>query len=72
MDKFLSNPTLDETDEIKANVIFKKLIVEGDIIIENNFNKVDFNDMLQDFVYKVSSSLKTLFVSGKLACFSYC
>lgn len=53
MDKFLPNPTLDESDEIKANVIFKKIIVDGDIIVQNNFNKANLNDTLQDLVYKV-------------------
>lgn len=55
MDMFLSNPTLNETNEINVNVIFKKIEVEGNIIIENNFNKVNFNETLQDLVYKVSS-----------------
>lgn len=54
IDKFLSNPILNETDLIKANVIFTKIEVDGDIIVENNFNKVNFNDTLEDLVYKVS------------------
>lgn len=56
MDKFLSNPTLNETDTINVNVIFKNLEVEGNIFIRDNFNKVNFNDTLQDLVYKVSQA----------------
>lgn len=53
MDKFLPNPSLTETDTVNANVIFKRLEVEGDIIIENNFNGHPFNETLNDLVYKV-------------------
>lgn len=68
MDQFLSNPILNETDVIKVNVIFKKIEVEGNIIIENNFNKANFNDTLQDLVYKVSSVnyVKQLFINNTL------
>lgn len=56
MDKFLPNPTLNETDVINSNVKFNRLEVVGEIIIENNFNKLPFNETLTDLIYKVTLS----------------
>ncbi|KAG5895616.1 hypothetical protein JTB14_017725 [Gonioctena quinquepunctata] len=49
--KFVPNPTLDTTGFIKSNVDFKNLEVEGNIILENNFNGENFEKLLNDLVY---------------------
>lgn len=68
MEKFVSKPTLNETDTIHSNAIFKQLEVEGDIIIENIFNGLPFNDTLNDFVYKVSLLIRTnLFIFHQIS-----
>ncbi|CAH0560757.1 unnamed protein product [Brassicogethes aeneus] len=53
LEKFLSNPTLSNTvPSINANTNFKKVILDGDLIITNNLNQENFKKTLQDIVYK--------------------
>jgi hypothetical protein len=49
--KFLPNPTLLDTDLVKANVHFKNLEVEGVIVVSNNFNGQNYESLLGDIVY---------------------
>lgn len=56
LDAFLSNPLLKDTTNIKSKVIFKNLIVEGDVIVQNKFNDSNW-DILKDIVPKSTQPL---------------
>ncbi|KAK5643724.1 hypothetical protein RI129_007569 [Pyrocoelia pectoralis] len=51
VDKFLPNPGLLDSNSINAKVNFKTLIVEGNIIVSENYNKQKLQDLLQDVIY---------------------
>lgn len=50
---FLPNPTLQVVKNVSSNVNFKKLEVDGDIIIENDWNRGNFETLVNDIIYKV-------------------
>lgn len=49
---FLPNPTLKVVKNVSSNVSFKKLEVDGDIIIESYLNQDNFEALLKDLIYK--------------------
>lgn len=51
LNEFLPNPTLEETNEILASCVFKELIIEGTVKIENSLNDVNIEKLLSDVVY---------------------
>lgn len=52
LDEFLANPTLNEVRQIRANVYFKSLEIEGPLYVENTMDSVVLDDALGDVVYK--------------------
>lgn len=58
LDEFLSNPTLYETNQIRANVIFNTLEIEQSLYVQNTIDDVHLDDVLRDIVYKHESSPK--------------
>lgn len=58
LDEFLSNPTLYETNQIRANVIFNTLEIEQSLYVQNTIDGVHLDDLLSDVVYKHEPSPK--------------
>ncbi|CAO1413813.1 unnamed protein product [Diamesa serratosioi] len=54
LDEFLSNPTLEQTNEIAASCSFRELIVDGPITIEESLNGENLELILGDIVYENS------------------
>lgn len=54
LDEFLSNPTLEQTNEIAAACSFRDLIVNGPIFIEESLNGENLELILSDVVYENS------------------
>lgn len=52
LDEFLANPTLTETRQIRANVYFDTLEIEGPLYVQNTMDSVFLDDALADVVYK--------------------
>lgn len=48
----MSNPTLLETNQIRANVIFNTLEIEQSLYVQNTIDGVHLDDVLSDIVYK--------------------
>ncbi|XP_031341241.1 uncharacterized protein LOC116169316 [Photinus pyralis] len=55
MEKFLPNPGLLETNRISARANFRSLIVEGSVIVSENYNNKNLQDLLQDVIYLTDS-----------------
>lgn len=56
LEDFLANPSLLQTNEIQSACHFNSLIVDGPIIIENDFNDMKLREVLEDVVYDDESS----------------
>ncbi|XP_055310866.1 uncharacterized protein LOC129573788 isoform X2 [Sitodiplosis mosellana] len=52
LDEFLSNPTLNETRQIRSTVYFDTLEIEGPLYVQNTMDSVFVDDVLADVVYK--------------------
>lgn len=52
LDEFLSNPTLAETRQIRSNVYFETVEIEGPLYVQNTMDSVFLDDALADVVYK--------------------
>lgn len=52
LDEFLSNPTLLETNQIRANCYINSLEIDGPLYITNTINDIFLDDILSDIVYK--------------------
>ncbi|KAJ8919572.1 hypothetical protein NQ315_002194 [Exocentrus adspersus] len=52
IEQFLPNPTLQQVANISAKVTFKRLEVDGNVIIEDSFNGSSFADLLKNLLYK--------------------
>lgn len=59
LDAFLSNPLLRDTTNIRSKVIFKNLIVEGDVIVQNKINDTNW-DILKDIIVPKSTQPLTI------------
>lgn len=54
MEKFVPNLGLKETNILKSNIFFSNLEVQGNVIVDNNFNGTELNKYLEDIIYVVS------------------
>lgn len=63
LDEFLSNPTLEQTNEVAASCSFRDLIVNGPIFIEESLNGENLELILSDVVYENSEG-EDLFISA--------
>ncbi|XP_077295398.1 female sterile (1) Nasrat [Arctopsyche grandis] len=54
LDAFLSNPHLSEVKEIKSNVIFRNLRVNGTVIVENKINGSNWNSLFEGVIMKTN------------------
>lgn len=52
LDDFLSNPTLRDTNQIRANCFINSLEIEGPLYVRNTINNIHLDDVLNDIVYK--------------------
>lgn len=55
--KFLPNPTLKQSKEIRSNMVFKNLKVNGTVLIGDEFHNITFKKLLGDVVYKVCNKI---------------
>lgn len=58
LDEFLSNPTLRETSQIRANCYINSLEIDGPLYVTNTMNNIILDDVLSDVVYKHEPSPK--------------
>lgn len=52
LDEFLSNPTLRETNQIRANCYINSLEINGPVFVTGTINDIFLDDVLSDIVYK--------------------
>lgn len=57
LEEFLSNPHLTDVNEIKSNVIFKNLKVNGTVIVENKINGSNWNNLFKGVMMKTNQPL---------------
>uniref|UniRef100_A0A1B0CMF7 Uncharacterized protein n=2 Tax=Lutzomyia longipalpis TaxID=7200 RepID=A0A1B0CMF7_LUTLO len=57
LDDILENPTLNETRHVRSACIFRDLRVEGNIIVNDSINGVDFHNLLRDAVYRTDETI---------------
>ncbi|VEN49229.1 unnamed protein product [Callosobruchus maculatus] len=54
---FSQHPTLMHSNILKANVNFRDIEIEGNVVVDSNFNGAPFNDTLEDIVYQDTSDV---------------
>nr|CAH7764968.1 unnamed protein product [Callosobruchus chinensis] len=54
---FSQNPTLLHSNILKTNVNFRDIEIEGNVVVNNDFNGASFNDILEDIVYQDTSDV---------------
>lgn len=58
LDEFLSNPTLRETNQIRANCFINSLEIDGPLYVTKTMNDIFLDNVLSDIVYKHEPSPK--------------